>query len=104
MASPQRYATTAPAARNGPNGIVSLLPFLLITISPAAITPPETTAKKQAKEGQMQFHPQTETLFFAAMDPNITIQLLQDGGGRTTGLAIQLPDGRGIHAERVDPT
>jgi hypothetical protein len=56
----------------------------------------------ETKQGKMQFHPESETLFVAALDRNITLQLLQDDAGHTTGLAIKLLDGREIHAKKID--
>jgi hypothetical protein len=55
----------------------------------------------ETRQGKMQFHPETETLFAAALDRNITLQLLQDDEGRTTELAIKLLDGREIRAQKV---
>jgi hypothetical protein len=55
----------------------------------------------ESKQGKMQFHPETEMLFFAALDRNLTILLLKDERGQTTGLVITLLDGRRIRARRV---
>jgi hypothetical protein len=55
----------------------------------------------ETRQGKMQFHPETETLFVAALDRNITLQILQDDAGHTTGLAIVLLDGREIRAKKV---
>ena len=55
----------------------------------------------ETRQGKMQFHPETETLFAAALDRNITLQLLRDDAGHTTELVIKLLDGREIRAKKV---
>jgi len=55
----------------------------------------------ESKQGKMQFHPETETLFFAALDRNLTILFSKDERGQTTGLVLTLLDGRRIRARKV---
>jgi len=55
----------------------------------------------ETRQGKMQFYPETERLFFSALDRGITIRLLKDDEDRTTGLVVKLLDGREIRAERV---
>ncbi len=55
----------------------------------------------ETRQGKMQFHPETETLFFSALDRGITILLLKDDEDQTTGLVLKLLDGRELRANRV---
>jgi hypothetical protein len=55
----------------------------------------------ESRQGKMQFHPETETLFFAALDRDLTIRFSKDELGQITGLVITLLDGRRIRARRA---
>jgi hypothetical protein len=56
----------------------------------------------ETKQGKMQFHPEAENLFTASLDANITLRLVQDDQGRTTGLVITLLDGRQVNGRKVE--
>ena len=55
----------------------------------------------ETRQGKMQFHPETEVLFSAALDSKITLLLQKDEQDHVTGLAITLLDGREIHCRKV---
>ena len=56
----------------------------------------------ETNQGKMQFHPQTERLFTAALDSNIVLRLIQDAQEQTTGLVITLLDGRQVDCRKVE--
>jgi hypothetical protein len=56
----------------------------------------------ETKQGKMQFHPATETLFFSALDRDLTILLEKGDEDQITGLVVRLLDGREIRAKRVE--
>ncbi len=55
----------------------------------------------ETRQGKMQFHPETEVLFSAALDSNITLLLQKDAQGHVTGLAITLLDGREVCCRKL---
>ena len=55
----------------------------------------------ESRQGKMQFYPETEVLFTAALDRNITLLLQQDAQGQVTGLVITLLDGREVCCRKL---